>query len=64
MIDIFLHCCGILIFAVIFGIMFHVIYPLIEIDTSIAALALVLGGGAYGLCKLALGKLFRRTGRS
>ncbi len=62
MIDKFLHFCGILILAVIFATMFHVIYPLIEIDAGIAALALMLAGVAYGLGKLALGKLSRHTG--
>lgn len=42
--------------------MLHVIYPLIEIDAGIAALALMLAGVAYELGKLALGKLSRHTG--
>ena len=62
MINKFFHFCGILILAVIFATMFHVIYPLIPIDAGIAVLALVLGGVAYGLGKLALDKVFRRTG--
>ena len=59
MIDVFLNICGVLIFSVIYGVLFHFIYPLFEIDPSIVGLALVLGGATYGLCRLAMSRLIR-----